>query len=92
MPQLLEALMIIFFGLSWPAALYKSYKARTTRGKSIIFLFCVLSGYAFGIAAKIFSGAITYVFIFYCINFTMVAADICLYFKNKKLDSLNEEK
>lgn len=87
MPEFFEALMIIFFGISWPAALYKSYKSKTTRGKSLIFLCCVLTGYAFGIVSKLTSGAITYVFVFYCINFLMVAADICLYRVNKKYES-----
>ena len=33
MPELFEILMIISFGISWPINVYKSYKARTTKGK-----------------------------------------------------------
>jgi len=84
MPQVFEALMIIFFGFSWPAALYKSYKTKTTRGTSLLFLVGILTGYVFGIISKLMSGAITYVFVFYCINTVMVAADILLYIRNKK--------
>ena len=87
MPQLFEALMIIFFGVSWPAALHKSYTTRSTRGKSLVFLICILTGYIFGIISKLVSGAITYVFVFYCVNSAMVAADMVLYFKNKKLEA-----
>jgi bacteriorhodopsin len=86
MGQLFEALMVISFGVSWPANIIKSYRARTARGKSILFLTLVLIGYACGIAAKILSGAVNYVFVFYLLNFLMVSADICLYFRNRALD------
>ena len=89
MPQIFETLMIVCFGMSWPAALYKSYKSKTTRGKSIIFLFCVWVGYVFGIISKLTSGNVTYVLVFYCINLTMVAADIVLYFINLKREKEN---
>jgi len=81
-------MMIILFGVSWPASLHKSYKEKSTRGKSLIFLICILAGYAFGIVSKLTSGTITYVLFFYCLNFLMVTADLCLYFKNKKYENL----
>ena len=84
--ELLEALMVICFGVSWPASLAKSWKVRTTKGKSIMFLFFIETGYACGIAAKIISGNITYVLGFYVLNFFFVAADITLYFRNRALD------
>jgi len=86
MPQLLETLMIILFGISWPANIVKSYKARTARGKSILFLFLVLTGYFCGIAAKVVSGSVNYVLVFYIINSVMVTLDILLYFRNRALD------
>jgi hypothetical protein len=48
----------------------------------------VLSGYLCGIASKLISGSITYVLIFYTANAVMVAADILLYFRNRRLDKL----
>ena len=86
MPQLLEALMIISFGISWPTNIVKSYKARTAKGKSLLFLIFVLIGYYFGIAAKIIGSNINYVLVFYIINSIMVKADIYLYFRNRGLD------
>jgi hypothetical protein len=86
MVQFFEALMIISFGVSWPANIIKSYRVRTAKGKSILFLALILTGYLCGIAAKIFSGTINYVFIFYAINVFMVTADIVLYFRNRALD------
>ncbi|MDR1931186.1 MAG: hypothetical protein LBQ57_00035 [Spirochaetales bacterium] len=89
MADLLEALMVISFGISWPANIIKSWRVRTTKGKSIIFLIFVEFGYVCGIFAKIVNWNITYVFLFYLFNFVMVGVDILLYFRNKKLDRLN---
>ena len=86
MPQLLEALMVIFFGVSWPANILKSYKVRTARGKSLLFLIFVFTGYCFGIAAKILGKTINYVVVFYFVNSIMVFIDILLYFRNRALD------
>ena len=37
MGEIFELGMVICFGISWPLSVYKSYKARTTLGKSLIF-------------------------------------------------------
>jgi len=87
MPELFEAFMVISFGISWPISISKSYTSRTAKGKSIVFLIFILFGYLCGIASKIISDNITYVFIFYVINFFMVFVDFCLYFRNRKLDA-----
>ncbi|MDR2536435.1 MAG: hypothetical protein LBD29_10445 [Treponema sp.] len=86
MAQLLEAFMVISFGLSWPANIIKSYKVRTAQGKSLLFLICVLFGYCCGIASKLVANAINYVFVFYVLNSIMVIVDILLYFRNRALD------
>lgn len=81
--QVFEALMVICFGISWPASIAKSIKSRSTKGKSLLFMVFIDIGYIFGIVGKILSGNITYVFIFYVINFFMVLTDILLYIKNR---------
>lgn len=86
MAELFEALMVISFGISWPASIIKSYTSRTAKGKSLFFLCMIIFGYGCGIASKLIYGRITYVFIFYVLNFVMVAIDMLLYFRNKKLD------
>lgn len=86
MSQFFEALMVISFGISWPISIMKSYRSRTAQGKSLLFVLFVMAGYIFGIISKLLSGNITYVFIFYVINLFMVCADICLYFRNAKID------
>ena len=91
MPLILETLMLVFFGISWPVNIIKSYKARTARGKSILFLFLVLIGYICGMSAKIVSSTINYVLAFYIINSVMVSIDILLYFRNCALDKASAE-
>lgn len=39
--ELLEITMILSFGVSWPLNVIKSYKARTTKGKSLGFLLLI---------------------------------------------------
>ena len=90
MAQLLEALMVIGFGISWPLSIYKSFKSKTAKGKSLLFMCFILFGYVCGIAAKLTAGNITYVFVFYVINFVMVFTDILLYFRNRKYDKSEE--
>ena len=88
MPQFLEAVMMVCFGLSWPVSLLRSWRARTARGKSLLFLWGIAVGYAVGIAAKLIGGQVTYVLAFYMLNLLMVCADIALYFRNRKLDRM----
>ncbi len=98
MAEILEIIMIVSFGASWPMNVMKSYKARTTKGKSLAFLCLILFGYIAGIASKFMNEAYMadfaekwYVLFFYVLNFVMVFADFCIYFRNKKLDKLAEK-
>ena len=79
--------MLIMFGVSWPVSLYKSYRARTAAGKSLIFLICIEIGYISGIANKILFNY-NWVLWLYVLNFLMVAADMVMYFRNHRLDKL----
>lgn len=88
MPQFFEAAMIICFGLSWPLSVMKSWRSRTTKGKSLFFEIFILLGYLSGILGKLLTHNITYVLIFYIINVIMVCVDLCLYVRNSRLDKL----
>jgi formate hydrogenlyase subunit 3/multisubunit Na+/H+ antiporter MnhD subunit len=91
MPQYFEAAMIICFGLSWPLSVLKSWRSRTTKGKSLFFEVFILLGYLCGITGKLMTGNVTYVLIFYIINALMVSVDLCLYARNRRLDRLAAE-
>ncbi len=75
-----EALMLICFGASWPASIYKSWKIKKVTGKSPIFLWLVFIGYACGLTNKILTGT-DWVTAFYAINGSMVFIDILLYYR-----------
>ena len=53
MAEILEIIMIVSFGASWPMNVMKSYKARTAKGKSLAFLLLILFGYVAGITSKL---------------------------------------
>lgn len=89
-PVLCETIMIICFGLSWPANILKSLRSRTAKGKSLPFLCLIETGYVFGIIGKIITNTWNLATIFYFINFFMVLADIILYFRNSALDRERE--
>ncbi|MBO4452304.1 MAG: hypothetical protein J5793_00060 [Clostridia bacterium] len=91
MAEILEAAMVISFGVSWPTSIIKSYRARTAKGKSLLFHCFIFFGYVCGSAAKVISGSITYVFAFYILNLLMVGTDIALYFRNRRLDAAAEK-
>ncbi|MDR0221118.1 MAG: hypothetical protein LBI54_06930 [Lachnospiraceae bacterium] len=81
-----EVIMLLCFGAAWPFSVYKSYKGRTAKGKSLIFLLALIVGYISGIVNNLINGA-NYVLAFYALNLVLVSADLALYFRNKRLDA-----
>ncbi len=96
--DLLEALTIFCFGLSWPISIRKSLISRTAKGKSLFFEVFLLLGYLAGIIRKVIqltaldaSGLLFFLsFFFYILNFIMISIDVALYFRNTKLDRERE--
>ena len=91
--EIFEIIMIVSFGASWPLNVIKSYKARTTKGKSLAFLLLIFFGYIAGIASKFINPTFDfaqkwYVVFFYILNFLMVGADLIMYVRNYRLDKL----
>lgn len=96
MSEILEVIMIVSFGASWPLNVIKSYKARTAKGKSLPFLCLIFFGYIAGIISKLLNPSYMmsfstkwYVLFFYVLNLIMVGIDLCLYIRNYKLDKEN---
>lgn len=93
--ELLEAAMVISFGISWPLSIMKSYRARTAKGKSLLFLSFIFFGYICGIIWKMLAfyetGVIKWPTYFYFLNLVMVGTDIVLYFRNRRIDAANEK-
>ena len=99
MAEILEIIMVLCFGASWPMNIVRSYRARTAKGKSLAFLLLIFFGYIAGIASKLVNetymaqiGEKWYVLFFYVLNFIMVSIDLILYMRNKRLDKLANNK
>ena len=89
--EILEIMMIVCFGFSWPMNVVKSYHVRTTKGKSLGFLLMICIGYVCGIASKIIGGSFKwYVMFFYVLNLCMVLLDVAMYARNYRLDQMNK--
>ncbi len=95
--DLLEALMIFCFGISWPLSIVKSWRSRTAKGKSLYFELFIWIGYVFGIVRKfmLWNGTQDWIFIlgwvFYVLNITEITIDMLLYFRNVRLDKKAEK-
>ncbi|HOF86858.1 MAG TPA: hypothetical protein PLZ36_01970 [Armatimonadota bacterium] len=75
-----EAGMLICFGASWPFAVYKTWRAQSAQGKSLIFLWLVFMGYLSGIASKMF-GTMSWVVYLYALNAALVFTDLFLCYR-----------
>lgn len=86
MTEILECVMLICFGFSWPVSVMKNYKAATAESMSLNFILLIIFGYIAGIGAKIYSHRINYVLVVYILNLVMVSLNLLVYFRNKRLD------
>ena len=86
MESILETIMLMCFGFSWPLNVIKAYRAKTAKGTSLPFILLIITGYIAGISAKIISGQINYVLIAYILNLAIVSLNVIVYFRNVSLD------
>ena len=94
--SILELLMLICFGLSWPVNIRKLYLSRSTRGASIYFYFLIWFGYICGITSKLvmitssdaawYVTVSWYVMLIYIVNFFMLTGGILVWFRNRRLE------
>ena len=87
--SIFEAGMLLCFGFAWPTNIYKSLKARTAKGRSLMFQIVIILGYLSGITNKLLYSR-DIVLVLYIINLVMISFDTVLYFRNKKLDALRD--
>ena len=88
--DILEAGMIIAFGISWPLSLIRSWRSRTAKGKSVWFCILVFIGYISGVTGKTLARDFNLAYVFYWCNLFMVGFDLCLWFRNHALDKQAE--
>ena len=78
--------MLICFGLSWPFNIAKSLRSRTAKGKSVAFEVLIITGYLCGLVGKFILSDLSYVVLFYIADILMVATDLVLTLRNRRLD------
>ncbi|MBS3820140.1 MAG: hypothetical protein KGY81_00055 [Phycisphaerae bacterium] len=95
--QIFEAAMLIFFGLSWPISILKSWRLKFVRGKSPVFLSLIVVGYLCGVGNKLLRAwhdgtwpeAVTGL---YAVNALLVGVDLMLYVRYRhNLEPATEE-
>ena len=86
MGSILETVMLICFGFSWPLNVIKSYRAGTAKGTSLPFMILIITGYIAGIFAKLVTVQTNYVLIAYILNLAIVSLNVVVYFRDISLD------
>ncbi len=95
--SIMEMLMVVCFGISWPLNIVKAWRARSTKGVSLLFYSFILLGYICALIGKLiliryyapapwYETVHWYVLFFYVVNTVMVTAGILIYFRNKALE------
>lgn len=87
MSSILEATMLVCFGLSWPMNVMKALRARSAKNMSLPFILLIITGYIAGISAKLMLNQVNYVLVVYFINLAVVSLNLLVYFRNKRLDA-----
>lgn len=82
--SIFEIIMLICFGAAWPFSIYRSYKSKSVKGKSFVFLSIVFIGYIAGILHKIFYDFNNVIYL-YILNMMMVGIDMLLFLRNRRL-------
>lgn len=94
--SIMETLMVLLFGISWPINISKAWKARTAKGTSVIFYAMIWLGYVFALIGKFtliysrpapwYETVHWYVMFFYFLNIFMVSVGIIIYYRNVLID------
>lgn len=95
--SIMETLMVVLFGLSWPLNIMKAWKSKTAKGTSLLFYSFIWFGYIFALVGKFalihenpvpwYETVHWYVMFFYVLNILMVTVGILIYFRNSILDA-----
>jgi len=78
--SIFEIFMLICFGVSWPISIFKALRTKIVAGKSPLFMFIVILGYASGIIHKILF-SMDWVILLYFLNLLLVAVDLSIYIR-----------
>ena len=87
--QVLEAGMLVAFGVSWPVDVMKTLRTRRTEGKSLAFMSLVFVGYVLGMSGKLARAtspgeAVEWITALYVFNAVIIAVDIAVTVRMRK--------
>jgi hypothetical protein len=80
----LEFAMLLSFGISWPFAIWRTWRTKKVEGKSPYFMFIVIFGYICGIGAHLVEGTKLWLVAVYLADIALVSTDLTLYFRYRK--------
>ncbi len=77
--KILEGLMLLAFGASWPMQIIKTVRVKNPTGKSFIFQYLIILGYLLGLASKAAAGnLIHWLTCVYLLDLALVLTDLIL--------------
>ncbi|MEI6519052.1 MAG: hypothetical protein WCO98_03280 [bacterium] len=76
--------MLVCFGFSWPFSIFRTWKSRSSKGKSPYFLWLIILGYLSGIIYKL--NNLDVVIFAYIANLLMVSFDLVLCYRFRDKD------
>ncbi len=82
-----EAIMLLCFGFAWPFSIYRSWRSRSTKGKSLMFMIVVIIGYIAGIIHKLTPGNYDWVIYFYILDILLVITDLLIWIRNRHIEN-----
>ncbi len=91
MTELTSSVMLILFASSWVFNITKSIRARTAKGKSVIFELIIYVGYIIGAIGFVAMGKYNFTFYCYLLDLVMVTIDLSFTFRNMRLDKKSEK-
>jgi len=91
MTEILETVMLVCFGISWPLTVYRNIKSKTAKTMSLGFIVLIIVGYLAGITAKLSSDNVGFVLAVYVINLIIVSVNLAVYFRNRHFDKMRDE-
>ncbi len=83
--SIFEIIMLLCFGAAWPFSIFNSWRSKSTKGKSVIFLITLMIGYIAGIINKIYYSYDAVIYL-YILNLVMVMIDTCLWVRNRRIE------
>ncbi|MEO1018611.1 MAG: hypothetical protein AAFY56_13095 [Pseudomonadota bacterium] len=92
--DMLEAIMLLLFSVSWFFSIFKTLKTNKVDGKCLIFVGLICLGYLLGVGAKLSiwhtSGEFSFVIVIYVFNLLVTAFDAWLILRLRSLARMRQ--